>query len=213
MGTINEGIMGGFSGTVGTVVGGNWNGIDYMRSRAVNRSDAKSTPQLNQRAKFSTIIQLLKPLKDFLRVGFKSQAVGMSAFNAATSYNMENALTGTFPDYQIDYSKAMVSQGKLPGALNPAAVSNSAAEIAFTWDNNSSKSHARADDKAVLIIYNPVKQRALSFMGGNTRLAGSQSVALPASFAGDEVQCYISFQNASQSVVSDSRFVGSTVVL
>jgi len=213
MGTIKEGIMGGFSGTVGTVIGGNWNGIDYMRSRNANRSVSKSTPQLIQRAKFSAIIQLLKPLKDFLRVGFKSQAVGKSAFNAATSYHMENALMGTFPDYQIDYSKVMVSKGNFPGALNPTAVSGSTAEIEFTWDNNSSKTYARADDKAILVIYNPLRQRAISILGGNLRLSGSQSVTLPANFSGDEVHCYISFQNASQSVISDSRFVGSLMVL
>ena len=29
MGTISKGILGGFSGTVGTVIGGSWKGIDY----------------------------------------------------------------------------------------------------------------------------------------------------------------------------------------
>lgn len=32
MGTIKKGILGGFSGKVGTVVGGSWKGISYMRS-------------------------------------------------------------------------------------------------------------------------------------------------------------------------------------
>ena len=213
MGTINQGLLGGFSGKVGTVVGGNWNGIDYMRSNESGRSDAKSFAQLNQRAKFSTIIQFLKPLKGFLRIGFKSQAVHMSAFNAATSFNMANALKGTFPDYQIDYSKVMVSQGKLPGALNPSAVSGSIAEIGFSWENNSAKINARADDKAVLVIYNPVKEKAISDFGGSTRIGGSQRINLPANFSGDEVHCYISFQNVGQSVISNSQFVGSLVVL
>ena len=212
MGTINEGIMGGFSGSVGTVVGGNWKGIDYMRAKTSNRSDAKSNSQLIQRAKFSAIIQFLKPLKEFLRVGFKSQAVGKSAFNAATSYHMENALTGTFPDFQIDFSKVMVSRGSLPGALNPAAVPGSAAEIVFSWDNNSSKIYASADDKVVLVIYNPLKESVLSILGGNSRLSGSQRVALPANFSGDEVHCYIAFQKSNQGVISDSRFVGSLTI-
>lgn len=56
----------------------------------------------------------------------------MSPYNAATSYHLGNALMGIFPDYEIDYSKVMVSQGKLPGALNPKAVSSSATEIGFT---------------------------------------------------------------------------------
>jgi hypothetical protein len=32
MGTIKQGILGGFSGKVGTVVGASWKGIAYMRS-------------------------------------------------------------------------------------------------------------------------------------------------------------------------------------
>lgn len=36
MGTIKQGILGGFSGKVGTVVGGTWKGISYMRSIAQN---------------------------------------------------------------------------------------------------------------------------------------------------------------------------------
>jgi hypothetical protein len=31
MGKINQGILGGFSGKVGNVVGGSWKGIEYMR--------------------------------------------------------------------------------------------------------------------------------------------------------------------------------------
>jgi hypothetical protein len=33
MAKFNKGILGGFSGTVGTVVGANWRGMDVMRSR------------------------------------------------------------------------------------------------------------------------------------------------------------------------------------
>lgn len=213
MGTINKGIMGGFSGRVGTVVGGNWNGIDYMRSGNVPRVDAKSTPQLDQRARFSAIIQLLKPLKGFLGIGFKKRAPNMTAFNAATSCNLANAILGTFPDYEIDYSKVMVSKGKLPGALNSAAVSSIASEISFTWDDNSVKTDAMANDNAILVVYNAVKQNALWVLNGQVRIGGSQTISLPASFSGDEVHCYISFQKANQTVISDSQFVGSLVVL
>ena len=37
MGTIKQGILGGFSGKVGTVVGSSWKGISYMRGKTTNR--------------------------------------------------------------------------------------------------------------------------------------------------------------------------------
>lgn len=213
MGRINQGISGGFSGKVGAVVGGNWNGIDYMRSKESGRSDAKSTAQQNQRAKFLTVVQFLSPLKSFLPIGFKKHAANMSPYNAATSYHLGNALKGTFPDFEIDYSKVMVSQGKLPGALNPGAVSKSANQIVFSWDNNSATVDALGNDNAVLVVYNAVKQNAIWIMKGQTRHSGSQAITLPASFSGDEVHCYLSFQKANLTVISDSQFAGSLRVM
>ena len=49
MGTINKGILGGFSGKVGTVIGGTWKGIDYMRSKSNRRSFVPSQKQLERR--------------------------------------------------------------------------------------------------------------------------------------------------------------------
>ena len=42
MGTISKGILGGFSGKVGTVIGGNWKGIDYMRSIPASVSNPRT---------------------------------------------------------------------------------------------------------------------------------------------------------------------------
>lgn len=68
------------------------------------------------------------------------------------------------------------------------------------------------DDKVLLVVYNPAKLQAVSVVGGNTRVEGSQSITVPALFLGDEVQCYIAFQNANQSVLSDSQYIGSLVI-
>jgi len=103
MGTISKGILGGFSGKVGTVIGGTWKGISYMRSIPTSVSNPNTPAQLEQRAKFSTIVKFLQPLTGFLRFGFKSQAIKMSAFNAAMAVNFKNAITGVFPNFEIDY--------------------------------------------------------------------------------------------------------------
>src|SRR5664279_491548 len=192
MGTILKGILGGFSGKVGTVVGGTWKGIDYMRSKASSISNPQTEAQLDQRLRFSVMGKFLRPLTAFMRIGFKSQAVKMSAINAAMSYNLANALTGTYPAYDIDFSKVLVSQGTLPGALNPEVTSSTAGEVEYSWEDNSDDTDAAASDKVLLVVYNPVKKRAVTVVGGNTRIGGSQSVTLPNDFTGDEVQCYIS---------------------
>jgi len=212
MGTFKIGILGGFSGKVGTVIGASWKGIDYMRSIAASVSNPRTPAQLEQRAKFSAIVKFLKPLTSYLRIGFKSAAIKMSAFNAAMSYNYSNAITGTYPVFDIDYTKVLVSQGNFPGALNPVGVAGIAGAVEFTWDDNTWESDATAEDLSVLVIYNPTKDAAVSVIGAITRAIGSQTITLPNSYTGDEVQCYIAFTNANKSVISNSQFVGSVIV-
>ena len=213
MSTIKQGILGGFSGKTGTVIGSSWKGIAVMRGIAPSIAQPNTAAQLAQRAKFSVVGKFLRPLIPFLRIGFKNQAIKMSGFNAAMSYNLVNALTGTYPAYEVDYSKALVSQGNLPGALNPEVTSTTAGEIEYTWEDNSDDTNADASDKALLVVYNPLKNRAVTVVGGNTRSGGSQSITLPAKFTGDEVQCFISFSNETQAVLSNSEYVGGIIVL
>lgn len=213
MGTIKQGILGGFSGKVGTVIGGNWKGIDYMRGKAASVSNPKTEAQLDQRARFGAALKFLQPLTSFIRVGFKNYAVKMTAFNSAMSYNLNNALAGSFPEYFIDYASALVSRGSLPGALNPLIQSANPGQVDFTWQDNSQDANASANDKVLLVVFNPAKQLAITIVGdGNDRASGGQSLTVPSSFAGDEVQCYIAFQNANQSVLSNSVYAGPVVV-
>ena len=212
MGTIKQGILGGFSGKTGTVIGSSWKGIAVMRGIAPSIAQPNTQAQLAQRAKFSLMGKFLRPLIPFLRIGFKSQAVKMSGFNAAMSYNLENALTGTYPDYDVDYTKALVSEGNLPGALNPEVTSTTAGEIRYTWEDNHTDTNADATDKALLVVYNPSRNKAVTVVDGNSRIGGSQSITVPSNFSGEEVQCFISFSNETQAVLSNSEFVDEIIV-
>lgn len=211
MGTIKQGILGGFSGKVGTVVGGNWKGIDYMRSKASKVSNPNSKAQKDQRSKFSLILSFLQPITEFVKVGFKDYAIKMTAFNSAMSYNVKNAITGVYPDYSIDFSQALVSRGSLAGALNPEAASAAAGEVTFTWDDNSAETNANADDLTMVLVLNQDKKEAVFTTEGSTRSAGTQVLTVPDSYSGDTVECFIAFISVDGSV-ANSKFVGSIVV-
>jgi len=107
MGTIKQGILGGFSGKVGSVIGGIWKGISYMRGLALSVANPQTDAQLAQRQKWAVTMHFLQPLTEFLKTGFKAYAVKMTGINAAMSYNIKNALTGTYPNFAIDYPNAV----------------------------------------------------------------------------------------------------------
>ena len=104
MGTYLKGILGPFSGKIGTVIGSTWNGIEYMRSLPRPSGKAPTDLQLIQRAKFGLATGFLSPIRAILNVGFKSLAVKQTGFNVATSQVVKEAITGTYPDLEIDYS-------------------------------------------------------------------------------------------------------------
>ena len=97
MGKIKQGILGGFSGKTGTVVGSSRKGISVIRGIAPSIAQPNTEAQLAQRLRFSVVGKFLHPLVPFLRIGFKKGAVKMSGVNAAMSYNLQNALTGAYP--------------------------------------------------------------------------------------------------------------------
>ena len=212
MGVINQGILGGVSGKVGNVVGGSWKGIDYLRIMPASIANPKTAAQLDQRSKFVTVLNFLQPLKDVLRVGFKSYAIRMSQFNSAMSYNLKNAITGVYPDYTIDYSQALLSRGALAPALNGLASSMVAGIVSFEWDDNSGDGNAATDDKALLVVYNPVKNEAVVILDGANRMNGSQEIAVPTNYSGDQVEAFIGFVSADGLTVANSKHVGSFAV-
>lgn len=219
MGTIKTGILGNVSGKVGNVVGGTWKGINYLRTVAASVNNPNTELQASQRLRFSTVVKFLQPITEFIRVGYKGQALKMTAFNAAFSYNYRNALTGDFPDFTVDYAKAMVSRGTMAGAINPACSSTEAAKISISWEMAPGNGLSSDTDTAIFVIFNPGKNEAVFSLNAGTRADGSLEVSLPASYSGDEVHCYIAFMTMSsvlagqaRNAISNSSYAGSVRV-
>lgn len=212
MGKINQGILGGFSGKVGNVIGGNWKGIDYMRVKPASVHNPRTEGQMDQRTRFAQVLQFLQPMKDFIKVGYKNYAIKMTQFNSAMSYILKNAVTGSFPNYTIDYANALISRGSLAGALNGSATSSTAGTIEFTWYDNSNGGNAQATDKALILAYNKTKGEAVFVTDGALRTAGTQTLTVPDDFSGDAVECFIAFISADGLSVSNSKYVGSITV-
>lgn len=212
MGKIKQGILGRFSGKVGTVIGSSWKGQGVMRGIAPHVANPKTDGQLAQRQKFAAVMKFVQSMVKFLSIGFKNYAIGMTQLNAAFSYNILNAVQGTYPNFTIDYPNALVSRGNLPPALNQATASTVAGTIHFTWDDNSDEMGALATDKNLVLVYNPVKKQAVYFKDLAERAAGTQTVTVPHSFSGDLVHCYIAFQTADGVEQSDSKYAGAVTV-
>ena len=211
MGSIRKGILGGFAGKVGTVVGISWKGGSYMRSLAGKIRNPRSPLQMAQRTKFALTINYLKPMNALLRAGWKLYAHGQSAMNAAVSYTFANAITGMYPDYSIDPAKVLISCGGLTGVFNATATAASGA-IEFRWDDNSGVNDAKQTDKALIAIVNDERGEVITDSEGAERTAGTQSIAMPARWSGDTVETYLGFISEDGKEVANSVYLGSITV-
>ena len=211
MGTINKGILGGFSGKVGTVVGGTWKGIDYMRSKSSYRNTNPSEAQLAQQIKFALCIRFVSSMSTLLELSFNSYAVKKTGINSALSYTLKNAVTGTYPTYTLLYANALVSRGDLPNVLGAAVVSGAASIVTFSWTDNSGVGIAKPTDKAILVAYCPDLNQCIYTTGSADRSAIADDLNL-ASFSGRQVETYIGFISAEGNSVASSIYTGQVTV-
>tara|TARA_R100000306_G_C4366869_1_gene138078 strand:- start:219 stop:860 length:642 start_codon:yes stop_codon:yes gene_type:complete len=212
MGKINQGILGGVSGQIGNVIGGTWKGIDYLRIKPSSVANPRTEGQVDQRSKFSTVLRFLQPMTDFLRVGFKLYANKMTQFNAAMSYNLNNGVTGAYPNYTIDYANALVTRGNLRGADGGAASSPSAATVDITWTDNSGSGSAMATDKALILLYNATRGESVFTTAGPARSAGAESIPVPPEYSGEDVEVFLGFISEDGSKVANNSYLGSVTV-
>ncbi|MDP2412489.1 DUF6266 family protein [Daejeonella sp.] len=211
MGTYKKGILGSFSGKVGTVVGSSWNGIEYMRSLPKPSSKAPTDLQMLQRAKMGMATGFLQPISALISIGYKSLANRQTAFNVATSQLLAEAITGTYPDLTIDYPKVLISKGNLTGAWGPA-VNSAASKVNVTWQDNSASGTAKPGDKVMLLVYNPEKSQYVFTTDGDNRSTLADSMDLPADFVGDTVHVWIAFISADKKTVSTSLYISEVVI-
>ncbi|MDE3236947.1 MAG: hypothetical protein KGO81_13420 [Bacteroidota bacterium] len=211
MGTFVKGILGGFSGTVGTVIGGSWKGIDYMRSQPARKTGTVTQAQLEQQMKFGMMVKFLQSMSGLLSVSFRNYAIKMTGPNNALSYNLKNAITGTYPLYTIDYSLVLVSRGDMPNATNPAAVAGTAGKVNFSWVNNAGTGKAKNTDKALLAVYCEDFNQAIYTTGSASRSAGAEILDVTP-FSGKEVQVYIGFISEDNREVATSTYLGQVTV-
>lgn len=105
MATIKQGILGAFSGKVGSVVGSSWKGIAIMKSRPASVANPKTAKQVIQRNKMTAVVgfakeilpEVIKPLND----RFVSRMSGYNAFIQANIGCFENGVLSKPKDLQI----------------------------------------------------------------------------------------------------------------
>ena len=212
MGKYKNGILGAFSGKIGTVIGASWKGIDYMRSLPRESSIPPSEAQIVQRTKFTMVRKFLLGTKDLIEICYQNSHKS-TAMNGAISYNLTHSVEGTFPDLQIDFKNLLISKGDLLGSWSPSAVSTEPNTIDFRWSNGPFCQMRSAEDLVLLIIYSQANESFVVLTDAETRSAGFAQISTRPEFKGDTVHCYLSFFSTELGISSTNEYLGKVTIL
>jgi len=220
MGTIKKGILGGFSGRVGNVIGSTWKGQDVMKIRPATVFNPNTERQQEQRAKFGMVGRFNRAHLNLIRIGFRAYTKNMTAVNAAMSYNMANAVTGTWPNLEIDFSKVMISMGTLAPVSGVTALSEASASVSLGWASGLQSANGRGSDQVIVSLYDKLSGEVVFFLACASRQEESVSLSLPANWSGRTAEVFvflISLEGtglaASRESVSNTVYAGSVTIM
>ncbi len=167
-------------------------------------SDPKSEKQVVQRAKFGFINTELSGYRILLNTTFNSG----KGKQLAVSLAMQNgAIVGEYPDYYLDYSSLILSQGTIDKAASVKAVKTEGAKVKVEWES-SITSEATSGNNVNLVFLNSDLKLAILKDAVAVRETGHVEVELPTSWAGLDVHCWIYFSNGKRAT-SASQYIAA----
>ena len=206
MARITKGVLGGFSGKVGPVVGYTLYGIDRMRSLP-ERTVPPTANELKNRSRFKLVQEVLNSIKELIKVGFKDYWTVSGGMRGALSYNRQFALKTVGEEDSIDPAAFRISGGNLAGLAAAAVVQESEELLRFNWDPSLVEGGSRYD-QVMLLAIDMQGRKACCQSTGNFRSTGTDVLILSEDLIGKEVDIYIAVVAKDRCSQSESQYLG-----
>jgi hypothetical protein len=209
MAHLPQGILGGFSGTVGTVIGFFKHGKYFIRAKNRSHHDAGTDKQWAVRNRFKGFLTFASRINvEVIRPIWSAYGITMTGW----SLFMKKNIAWFDKDGNIaDYSNLTLSLGVLPLPGNIVVTGSGATDgsLLITWKDNSGIDEARATDRLKVVAVNdsqPYVLSGLDAVRSDTRV----SVTVPCE-AGEKLHLYLYFQDEARSVASPSIHAEVTI--
>ena len=179
MGKIKQGILGGFKGKVGTVIGASWNGIAYMRGLPQSIKNPKTAAQQAQRAFFREVQDLVGQLSyEQLVFLFPESVQGMSRRNLLVKQLSTDPLVAEGSKH-ADLAD-ITSLGNAPTAdLPDVSIVASRSAVTISWNADNAWRSQHANEYPTICVFN-VTQKKIFLVHSTVTVgaSGSQSFSL-----------------------------------
>lgn len=191
MATINRGILDGFFGKVGTVVGSFWKGIPVMRAYVRRIRDRKNTPQQLVRARFAALADLSSSFLSATAIGLRNAAAKSrtTESNVFVNKNWNAVRADSVDSVTVDFGSLVLAHGSLTGVHFGAPQFDTPQQVDVTFASNEECAKTHPDDLVYLFVYCPDAKSGV-LAAAVKRSAKSVSVAVPAYWNGMKVHLW-----------------------
>ncbi|MGB5802611.1 MAG: DUF6266 family protein [Vibrio anguillarum] len=212
MAKVQNTLIGRASGSVGGSTFTTWKGINVLKSKAVSVANPRTLGQVSQRSRLSVMVAIYRLLAEIITIGFKTRAIGKSAYNAFTSSNILDATTVDAQGVaSVNYPNLKLALGTM-GSLQidgvTAGAGQSQCEVEF--DDSASPIGSNINDLAYMVAYN-VRLNEWIASSGTARSNGTADANFSANIlAGDTIHTYLFFKSFDSADVCDSVYAVHT---
>ena len=207
MGKIKQGILGGFRGKVGTVIGASWNGIAYMRGLPQSVKNPKTAAQQAQRAFFAEVQDLVSQLSyEQLHFLFPNPEQQMSRRNAMVKQLTALSIVEDGAKH-VDLA-SLTTIGNAPEADLPGVtVTASRSNLTISWDKENAWRTAHADEYPTIFVAN-VTQKKIFLVHSSVTIGASGEQSFTSEFAAYGIGSdeYIGFMLATGATTTPHGF-------
>ena len=206
MGKIKQGILGGFSGKVGNVIGTSWKGISVVKVMPQSVANPQTTAQVNQRNALSFAVAFATQiLANFIKPCWDRFAQGMSGYNDFISSNIA-LFTSQVPS---NPAALIASKGKLSTAESFTFSITSANNATFSHTNGIAGAYDQDSDTQFVMAFVEETGKAFAVNTGLNRTVLGPTVInnfnLDAE-VGNTVHAYLVFRSADGTKVSPAAY-------
>lgn len=212
MGKVQQGILDGFVGKVGTVVGSFWKGKPVMRGWKRAIRNPQTNAQQLVRARFAAAGRLTGSMHSAISIGLHNRAVSrhITEGDVFVDINWGHIHADTPGTATIDYAELTIAEGNLPEPQYGNASFADPLSVSVPMTDTTGIIGASADDLVYMFVYDPEAQAGI--LTKVKREANSISTSVPAYWNGHRVHVYGFAVGAgvdNQGNISNSRYIGS----
>lgn len=149
MGRLDKGLLGGYTGKLGTTVGSTWKGINVVRTYQPNVANPRSDKQVEHRSLFSQVTEIGSLLlADVIKPLWDRNAKQMSGYNAFIQANMLAAAEKK----KLSHERFILAKGRI-GVVEPSVAVDESL-LAVNWYSEHIPVFGKPTDKAYIVVFN-----------------------------------------------------------